>query len=55
MISDEFPDSNQVRELNLESKSDIDIWNYSKKNGFTIVSYDGDFCDMPAKKVIHQK
>jgi predicted nuclease of predicted toxin-antitoxin system len=38
-----FPGSSQVTLLGLESKSDSDIWQYAKDNGFVIVSRDSDF------------
>ena len=41
-----FPDSEQVRRLGLENKSDGEIWDFAKKNDFTIVTFDADFYDM---------
>ncbi len=41
-----FPDSNQVRGLGLENKTDIEIWGFARKEGFTIVTFDSDFCDI---------
>ena len=41
-----FPDCDQVRTLQLENKSDIEIWRFSKENGYTIVTFDADFYDM---------
>ena len=38
-----FPGSSQVALIGLESKSDSDIWQYAKDNGFMIVSRDSDF------------
>ncbi len=38
-----FPDCAQVRELLLEDKSDRDIWNFAKKENYTIVTFDADF------------
>lgn len=32
-----------VKDFGMENKSDSDIWEFSKKNGFTIVSKDSDF------------
>ncbi len=43
-----FPDSNQVRRLNLEQADDRAIWQFAKANGFTVVSLDSDFADMAA-------
>ena len=45
-LNDIFPGSKQVRELNLENSTDRQIWEYSKDNGFTIVTFDSDFFDL---------
>jgi len=42
-FSDEFPGSAHVRDLGLASSSDIEVWEYAKQFGFTIVSKDTDF------------
>jgi len=47
-LADLFPDSNQVRRLNLDRADDQAIWQFAKANGFTIVSLDSDFADMAA-------
>ncbi len=44
-ISSIFPGSQQVREVGLEGKKDLEIWNWAKKHGFSIVSFDADFVD----------
>lgn len=44
-ILDFIPHAKQVRELGLENHSDKLIWEYAKENGFTIVTFDGDFYD----------
>jgi predicted nuclease of predicted toxin-antitoxin system len=44
-IQDILPNSKQVRELNLENSTDREIWGFAKENGFTIVTFDGDFYD----------
>lgn len=41
-----YPDCRQVRELNLENKSDIEIWNFAKQNNYSIVTFDADFYDL---------
>ena len=43
-ITNIFPNSKQVRELGLENASDSDIFDFAKKNEFTIVTFDSDFC-----------
>ena len=40
-----FPESAQVKEMGLYDKSDIDIWEYAKAEGYTIVTFDTDFYD----------
>jgi predicted nuclease of predicted toxin-antitoxin system len=45
-FKDTFPESRQVRELSLEDKSDREIWDYAKREGFTIVTFDADFYDL---------
>lgn len=36
--------------LGLENSSDNDIWDYAKKNGYTIVTFDADFADIASIK-----
>jgi predicted nuclease of predicted toxin-antitoxin system len=45
-IKEFFPEAKQVRELNLENKTDRQIWDFAKKNGYTIVTFDIDFYDL---------
>ena len=47
-LADRFPDSNQVRLLDLAQADDRVVWEYAKINGFTLVSQDSDFADMAA-------
>ena len=46
LIIDIFPESKQVRELGLENSSDIEIFEFAKRNEFAIVTFDSDFCDL---------
>lgn len=41
-----FPLVKQVRELNLENSTDREIWEYAKREGYTIVTFDSDFYDL---------
>ncbi len=50
-----FPDSHQVRELGLEEASDITIWNFARKNEYTIVTFDSDFYDYTVVRGIPPK
>ena len=42
-IADQFPNAKQVKELGLENSTNLEIWEYAKSNGFTIVTFDSDF------------
>lgn len=50
MLEEHFIGSKQVRELNLENATDIEIWSFSKSNGYTIVTFDADFADISSIK-----
>lgn len=41
-----FPLAKQIRELNLENSTDREIWEYAKREGYTIVTFDSDFYDL---------
>ena len=52
-----FPESSHVNEYDLHKSDDFDIWNFAKKNNFTIVTNDSDFNEFanmynPPPKVI---
>ena len=49
-ISDYYPNAKQVRELNLENATDNEIFEYAKKNDFSIVTFDSDFSDLSILK-----
>jgi|SRR3989338_8661715 len=42
-IKDLFPGSNHVNLLGLQKATDIEIWEFSRNNGFVIVTFDSDF------------
>jgi len=44
------PDAIQVREAGLENLKDIEIWQYAKQNGYTIVTFDADFYEISLLK-----
>ena len=39
----EFPDSRHVTQLDLETATDSEIWEFAGQNGYVIVSKDSDF------------
>jgi predicted nuclease of predicted toxin-antitoxin system len=43
LISEVYPKANQVRGLKIENFSDKSIWEFAKKGGYTIVTFDSDF------------
>ena len=45
-LSELFPGSKHVSEVNLLQSSDASIWRHAKSAGFTIVSADSDFFDI---------
>ena len=45
-LSDLFPDSNHVWNLELHNASDAEIWMYAREHDFTVVSKDADFSDI---------
>ena len=53
-----FPGLIHVRDIGLKQASDETIWEWAKRNGYTIVSTDGDFAALSGErgwppKVIH--
>lgn len=44
-LSDIFPDSTHVQNVELEKASDIDIWNFARKYDYIIISKDSDFSE----------
>jgi predicted nuclease of predicted toxin-antitoxin system len=45
-IQDLFPLAKQVRELGIENYSDRSIWDFARKEDYTIVTFDSDFFDL---------
>lgn len=45
-LRDAYPGSSHVREFGMESAADAAIWEFAEREGFTVVSKDGDFRHM---------
>ena len=41
-----FENSKHISELGLHNAPDIEIWNFARKNDYTIVTFDSDFIDI---------
>lgn len=41
-----FADCLHVKSVGLNNHNDMEIWQFAKKNGFTIVTFDADFFDL---------
>ena len=48
MLNDIFPDSTHVMFKGLDEAADQEIWNFARKENFTIVTKDSDFYDFSA-------
>lgn len=47
-LPNEFSECQQVRFVGLEDASDTEIFEFSRANGFAVVTFDSDFVDMNA-------
>lgn len=45
-LIDLFNEAKQVKSVGLENATDLQIWQFAKKNGYTIVTFDSDFYDI---------
>ncbi|MFZ6052796.1 DUF5615 family PIN-like protein [Halocola ammonii] len=54
-IKEIFPESIQVREAGLENSTDIQIWDFARIKGYTIVTFDADFYELANIKGIPPK
>ena len=46
LLSDIYPDSNHVFPLNLDHVPDMEVWNYARRESFSVVTKDADFADL---------
>lgn len=49
-LENTFPGIKQVRHLELENASDLEIFEYAKSNGYAVVIFDSDFVDLNVLK-----
>jgi predicted nuclease of predicted toxin-antitoxin system len=46
LLPDIFADCRHVRSVGLNNRNDMEIWQFAKQNGFTVVTFDSDFSDI---------
>ena len=49
-LSNVFVESKHISNVGLMNKNDIEIWEFAKKEGYTIVTFDADFYDLSILK-----
>lgn len=42
----EFPEAKHVRDFNHQFSTDRQIWTFARENGYAIVTFDADFCEL---------
>lgn len=45
-LIDSYPQFKHVSQVSLNNSEDIDIWQFAKKEGYTIVTFDSDYYDI---------
>ena len=45
-LKDSFPECKHVSDCGLMEKEDLDIWNYAKRQDYSIVTFDADYYDI---------
>lgn len=46
LLKEDFFDCIHVSRAGLTNATDLEIWNFAKSNGYTIVTYDADFLNL---------
>ncbi len=46
LLPDLYKSSKHLNQVQLEGRKDLEIWHYAKKHGYSIVTFDSDFCDI---------
>lgn len=49
-LAAEFPGSTQVKVAGLETASDLQVWEYAKRNGLTVMTKDMDFYELALER-----
>ena len=50
LLADAFSDVKHVRSVGLVNVSDLEIWQYAKINGYTVITFDSDFIELSVLK-----
>jgi predicted nuclease of predicted toxin-antitoxin system len=43
LLADIYPECSHLHDLDMDTASDTEVWNYAAEHGYTIVSKDADF------------
>ncbi len=43
LLSDAYPECSHMHDLDMDTASDTEVWNYTAEHGYTSVSKDADF------------
>lgn len=55
LIEDKIPNATHINEVGLKNSSDLNIWEFAKKNEYSIVTFDSDFAELANLKGIPAK
>lgn len=50
LLADAFSDVKHVRNVGLVNVSDLEIWQYAKIHGYTVITFDSDFIELSVLK-----
>ncbi|MFN8255016.1 MAG: DUF5615 family PIN-like protein [Bacteroidales bacterium] len=50
LLLEKFPESKHIIEINLDTATDFEVWEYAKSNNFIIISKDTDFININTLK-----
>ena len=50
ILSKSFPDAKHISQVGLLEASDIEIWEYARQHGYSIVTFDSDYYDLSIVK-----
>jgi predicted nuclease of predicted toxin-antitoxin system len=55
ILAEQFPGSNHIVELGLDTATDREVWTFARDNGFAIASKDSDFVNSRSSTGLRRK